>query len=224
VWEVFLLAVVSAFWPALIAVVLVALTSPRPVTLLAFFLAGGLLTTTALGLAIAFSLGDTSLFTGSRPPAPPAVDITVGILALVVALVASRRAPAGDELSEQEPGDEKRPWTERMLGRGSGRIAFLVGIVINLVPGLFAVVGYSNIAQLDYGTATTIVLVASFNVIMFALIEVPLGGYVVAPRWTTDAVARLNAWLKRNGRRLIVAAAAAVGVYLVVRGIVQLVR
>jgi hypothetical protein len=222
-WEVLLLAVVSAFWPALIAVALIALASPRPATLLVFFLFGGLLTTTALGLAIALSLESTSLASGSRPPTPPAVNIAVGALALFVAFVASRRdTERGSAPEVPRENHDRHPWTERLLARGTGRIAFLVGIVINLVPGFFAVAGYTDIARLDYGTVQTIVLVVVFNVIMFALIEAPLIGYVVAPRWTADAVWSFNTWLKRNGRRAIVWTATGVGLYLIVRGILQL--
>ncbi|PWU23260.1 MAG: hypothetical protein C5B48_08910 [Candidatus Rokuibacteriota bacterium] len=221
-WEVFLLAVVSAFWPALVAVALVALASPRPKILLASFLAGGLLTTTAIGLAIALSLEGSSIFTGSHPPAPPAVNIVAGVLLLVVAHVAAHR---NDKTSEQqEPAKAvKEPWTKRMLDRGTGRIAFLVGIVINLVPGVFAVVGYTDIARLDYSTTETVLLVLGFNVIMFALIEVPLVGYAVAPRRTTAGVTRLNAWLKGNARRLIVLTAVAAGIFLIARGLLQLI-
>ena len=219
------MAALAAFWPALIAVALVALASPRPVTLLAFFLLGGLMTTTAIGFAIAFSLSGSSLVTGSHPPAPPLVSITAGALALIFALMASRRAPGHGQLAEDADSEEnaRRPWTERMLTRGTGQIAFLVGILINLVPGFFAVVGYTKIAELHYGAAGTAGFVVAFNAIMFALIEAPLAGYLVAPRATERNVTRLNAWLRRNGRRVVVAAAAAIGVYLVVRGLLQLV-
>src|SRR4051794_1366780 len=44
VLELTLLAIASAFWPLLLAVVLVSFQAPRPVRILACFLAGGLLT------------------------------------------------------------------------------------------------------------------------------------------------------------------------------------
>src|SRR5262249_43040893 len=152
--EIFVLALASAVWPTLIAIVLVALASPRPVRLLSFFLAGGLLTTTALGLAIVFSLESSAAFSGSRSSAPPAVNLVVGLLLLLVAALAwrtGRHEPAPEPEPEPEPegSEHQRPWTERMLARGSGRLAFLVGVALNLVPGLFAVVGYKDIAQLD---------------------------------------------------------------------------
>ena len=49
--ELALLAIASAFWPVLIAVDLIALRTPRPATVLGWFLAGGLLTTIGEGHA-----------------------------------------------------------------------------------------------------------------------------------------------------------------------------
>ena len=57
--ELTLLAIASAFWPVLVVVDLVALRAPRPIPLLAWFLAGGLLTTISEGLAIVFLLEST---------------------------------------------------------------------------------------------------------------------------------------------------------------------
>ena len=58
---------------------------------------------------------------------------------------------------------------------------------------------------------------------MFALIEVPLVGYLVAPAWTAQATARFNVWLRENASRLAVGALAVVGLFLVISGIVNLV-
>ena len=220
--EILGLALLAALWPALVAVVLVALASPHPVTILASFLAGGLLTTTALGLAIVFSLEASDLLTGERPPTPAAIDLVVGVLVLVVAVVAWRTEWTPRRRPKRDPSDREPPWTERMLSRGTGRIAFLVGLVINLVPGLFAVVGYKDIAELDISKLEAVALVVAFNVIMFTLVEVPLAGYLVAPRWTEERVRRLNAWLRGHGREAVVAVATPVGVYLIVRGLLGL--
>jgi hypothetical protein len=219
VLEIFALALASAVWPTLIAIVLVALASPRPVRLLSFFLAGGLLTTTTLGLAVVFSLESTSLLTGPKASAPPAIDLVVGLLLLLTALVAWR---SGWNKREHEGSEQRRPWTEQMLARGSGRLAFLVGVLLNLVPGLFAVVGYKDIAQLDLGPIGATALVVAFNLIMFALVELPLIGYVAAPGWTEEHVRNLNNWLRRHGRAVITLVAAIGGAYLVARGFVGL--
>jgi hypothetical protein len=110
-----------------------------------------------------------------------------------------------------------------MLGRGTGRIAFVVGVVLNLVPGVAAVVGYTRIARLGVDAGAEVALVILFNVVMFTLVEAPLVGYFAAPDWTAVHVHRLNGWLRLHGRHAIAWVAAATGAYLVVRGLVGLV-
>jgi hypothetical protein len=57
---------------------------------------------------------------------------------------------------------------------------------------------------------------------MFAFIEVPIVAYLIAPERTTVAVNAFNAWLGRNGRRVAAYVLAGVGLYLTIRGIIQL--
>ena len=66
-----------------------------------------------------------------------------------------------------------------------------------------------------------VALLLGFYVIMFALIEVPLVGYLVAPAWTEQATRRFNSWLRVNASRLAVGALAIAGVFLVISGIVN---
>ena len=110
---------------------------------------------------------------------------------------------------------------EQMLERGAP-LAFVAGIVLNLFPGFFPLIALKDIAELDEGFATTVALVLGFYVIMFALIEVPLVGYLVAPAWTAQATARFNVWPRENASRLAAGALAIVGLFLVVSGIVNI--
>src|SRR5262249_7688661 len=109
--EILLLALASMVWPALLAVVLVALVSPRPVRLLSFFLAVSLLTTVVIGVVIVFALRDSSLLTDSRRTFGPAVDLAAGAAALLLAVVLGRRPrPARDE---PPPSPSRPSWYER---------------------------------------------------------------------------------------------------------------
>ncbi len=109
-----------------------------------------------------------------------------------------------------------------MLDRGAP-LAFVAGIILNIVPGVFPLIALKDIAELDYGIAETVVVLLGFYAIMFAFIEVPLVGYLVAPAWTTKATQRFNLWLDRNSYGLAVGALGIVGIVMVVRGIVGLV-
>jgi Sap, sulfolipid-1-addressing protein len=214
--ELFLLALASAVWPTLLAVDVIALSTPRPARILFFFLLGGLATSVGIGLVVVFALEGSSGFTGSRPSADPAVYFTVGIAALVAGGMLSKHP----NWVHRDRGKKKKPgWSERVIARGAA-LAFVAGVVLNIVPGVFPIVGLKDIGQLDYGAAATVALVVGFYLIMFVLVEVPLIAYLVAPARTTVEVGRFNRWLKRNGRRLSLATLYVIGIYLIVRGIV----
>jgi Sap-like sulfolipid-1-addressing protein len=214
--ELFLLAVASAVWPTLLAVDVIALRTPRPARILFFFLLGGLATSVGIGLVVVFALENSTAFTGSRSAADPVVYFTAGIVALVVGRVVSDRPSFArrDRRKTQGPG-----WSERVIARGAA-LAFVAGVALNIVPGVFPVVGLKDMSQLGYGAAATVALVVGFYLIMFVLIEVPLIAYLVAPARTAAEVDQFNSWLTRNERRLAVATLYVVGAYLIVRGIV----
>src|SRR5262245_16811557 len=172
--EIVLLALVSMIWPALIAVVVVALASPEPVKLLSFFLAGALLTTISIGLVIVFVLRGSSLFSGSRPTFGPVADLVAGSVALLIAFVTWRRARPEHPRRRSKP--DRPSWSERTLSRGAP-LAFVVGIVLNVIPGVCPLVALKNIAELDYSPAATAALVVGFYLIMFLPAEVPIGSY-----------------------------------------------
>jgi hypothetical protein len=214
--ELFVLAVASAVWPTLLAVDLIALRTPRPARILFSFLVGGLATCVAIGLVVVFALENSTAFTGSRSTADPVVYFTAGIVAVVIGWVVSSH-PNWVHLDRRKtkgPG-----WSERVIARGAA-LAFVAGVALNIVPGVFPVVGLKDIGQLDYGAAATVALVVGFYLIMFVLIEVPLMAYLVAPARTAAEVDRFNSWLTNNARQLAVATLYAVGTYLIVRGIV----
>jgi hypothetical protein len=224
--ELLVLAIASMFWPTLILIVVVALRLSHPVKILAGFLAGGLLTTIAVGIAVVFALEGSDVVSGSSPSIDPAVDITIGLLSLLAAYVLNRRRgqPNAENPSEAEGAAQpKKPSiAERAVNGGAGA-AFVAGVVLNIVPGTFPIVALKDISELDVSDAAKIGAIVIFYVIMFAFIEVPLAAYHFAPERTTVAVNDFNAWLGRNGLRLGVFMLAAVGLYLTARGVLELI-
>ena len=214
-----MLALASMVWPALVAVVVVALASPQPVKLLSVFLVASLLTTVSIGLAIVFVLRGSSLFSGSRSTFGPAVDLVAGVVALIAGAIVRRGGRRGREGPRAK--HDGPTWTERTLSRGAP-LAFVVGVVLNVAPGVFPFVAMKNIAELGYPPAASVALVVGFYLIMFLPAEVPLACYVVAPVRTSVEVGRFNGWLGRNVRRVAALALLVVGLYLVVRGLVAL--
>jgi hypothetical protein len=212
--ELLLLAIASMFWPTLILVDVLAFRLPRPIPILAAFLAGGLLTTIVIGIVIVFFLQGSSLTGSSRPAFDPAVYLTAGALAVGAGYVLNRSRAKPREQNESSAA-------ARAVGGGLA-VAFVAGVVLDIAPGVFPFVALTRIAELDATTGAKVVAIVVFYVIMFAFIEVPIVSYAVAPARTTTAIADFNAWLDRNGRLAGVVALVVVGVYLLVRGLVML--
>jgi Sap-like sulfolipid-1-addressing protein len=205
----------------LIAVDLVALRTPRPIELLAWFLAGGLLTTIAEGLAIVFLLDGTPLASASHR-AGGWGNLIGGIAALLAAAaLKARRVRRADRPESRHDEATRVPWVERAVANG-GRYAFGAGVVLNLFPGVFPLLALRDIAALSYGDEVKVLLVVGLYLCTFALVEIPLVGLLLAPELVEPRVQRLNRWLDRNGMRVAIDALALVGFLLVARGVVQL--
>jgi hypothetical protein len=215
VWELVPLALLSAVYPTLVAVVVIALAGPRPAHVMAFFLVGGMIASVGVGLAIVFAFQDVSFVSDSNPGVDPVVYFAVGAIAFLLAALVRRRPPP----SHEGPGR----FTRTLSRRQSGRVAFLVGVLLNIAPGAFYVVALKDIAQADLGTAEIVAVTIAFCIVMYALIEIPLLGFVVAPERAADLSRRFSAWLGENSRTLGVAILFAAGCYLVLRGILSLV-
>jgi hypothetical protein len=217
--ELLLLAVASAFYPVLLAVVIIFLGRPHPKRLLLFFLAGAMLVSVSIGIAAVNVLNAADIGSSGRHSFGAAVYFTIGIAAIVVGAHFLRTRPK----PKKPKKDSDRPsLTERALSRDSSWLVFALGIVLNL-PGLWYLAGLKNIGLADYSKAAEVALVLGFNVIMFSFIEIPLLGYLFAPEWSQRQVTRFNGWLHRNGRHMGGWIGVGIGCYLLVRGILALV-
>jgi hypothetical protein len=224
--SIFVLALLAMFTPALLAAVTVMMVLPNTKRLMFGYLLGAYLTSISVGLLIVFSLHDSAAVSSSQNTLSPAADIVLGVIALVVGLVLGTGRGAGirerrAKGRSPEGTEPKKGWPERMLGRGSPRVTFAVGVLLTF-PGASYLAALKRMADLDAATAPTVLLVVGFCVIQLALLEVPLIGYLLAPERTQEAVVRFRAWLARNGRRGGAIAAATIGVLLIVRGVIGL--
>jgi hypothetical protein len=222
------LAFAAAVYPTLLAGVIILLARDKPAPLLAGFLAGGVLISLTAGLIIVFALGG-AVSTKNQNSASPTIDLIAGILSIMLAGVLWKRAHDKRGSPQEAPEKKKKKkkkkdgpsWTQRTLGEGSGWAAFGAGLILNL-PGIWYLDALKDIARADAGTATRILWIALFIAIMFALAEIPLIGYAVDPDGTRVRVRRFQAWLAGNEQTIATWAAAVIGVYLTVKGIVGL--
>lgn len=224
------LALAAAFYPTLLAVVVIILTRPNPARLLAAFLIGGMATSIAVGLAVlAIIEGSGVVGGGSSHSISPAIDLVVGLMSLALAFMIATGRPlpfaerrASRKAAKAAPAVEaKDPWTQRILGRDSLALAFGLGIVLDL-PSVWYLAALKDIAKAGNSTGHDIALVLLFNVIMFALIEIPLVCYLVAPQSSAARVARFDEWTRSHLRQIGATVAAVIGVYLTINGIAGL--
>lgn len=212
-WELLPLALLSAVYPTLVAVVVVALASPRPAREMAFFLLGGMIASVSVGLAIVFAFQGSSFVTGSKPLADPTVYFGAGAVALLLAVFVWRRPP---------PHKDGSGRVTRLLSHGQrAAVAFGVGLLLNLAPGVWYIVALKDIAESSYSDAAIVAVVVVFCIIQYALIEIPLLGFAFAPERAADLSERFTVWLDTNNRKVAVGVLIVAGCYMVVRGIIS---
>ena len=225
------LALLAMANPTLLAAVTVMLLMPSPKRMMLGYLLGAYTTSISVGLVIVFALHDSGAVDAGKRTISPVEDIVVGLLLLLVAFVLSsdrdqrlreRRQRKKEAKLAKNGGEEKEPLPIRLLGRGSPRIGFVVGLLLSF-PGVSYLVALGHIDGLDTGIAPTALLVILFCLIQQTLLEVPLIGYALAPERTQDAVNGFRAWLARNGRRAGIIAATVAGSLVIIRGIAGLV-
>ena len=226
------LAFAAAVYPTLLAGVIVILGRPAPRPLLLGFLLGGLLISMTAGAIIVFAL-DGAVSTSHQQSASPTVDIVAGAISLILAGVLARKqdvirarrekraAKQAAKAQAKGKAEPREPLSTRLLSRGSARSAFALGLVLNL-PGVWYLVALKDIAKGNYSVPGALALMLVFNAIMFLLVEIPLIGYLISPEGTRVRVNRFQAWLGDNAQSIAKWAAAAIGFYLIIRGIAGL--
>ncbi len=229
-----LLAFEAALYPTLLAAVVILLSLERPARLIGAYLAGGMVVSVGLGLAIVFALDGSTLVQNSKALLSWTADLAIGGLAVLVAValathaddrLRARRRRSKERRRNGRPAPEPapeatkaEPWSQRILARGSVPIIFVAALFVN-VPGAAYLIALKDIAAGHHSTESIIAQVLLFNVIMFLLAEIPLVGLLVAPERTGVFVDQMNTWLRDHSRQLAIFVCITMGGYLIVRGL-----
>ena len=221
------MALWSAFYPALLAMVVLILARPNARRLLIAYYLGGLTISFVAGALILEAFKAGHAVGASNRSVSPGVDIFAALLALVIfwVLLTGRdrglreRRERRKEVKAAKNGHSRYPWSARVLERESLGLTFAVALVLNL-PGAMYLVALKDIAESKAGTAQTVLWVLLYNLIMFTLIEVPLLGYIASPEATKRRVAAMNAWLGGHGRQIAMGLCASAGAFFLARGLI----
>ena len=221
-----LLALAASVYPTLLAGVILILARPRPLAMLVGFLFGGLTISVIAGVAIVKALESASAFDTTNHSTKPIVSIVVGVISLGLAWgIQTDRIHGGlrrSKPADPDPGAPRHPsLASRALARGSIAMAFFAGVVLNL-PGVWYLEALTEIAKAMPSAASALVQILVFNVIMFALVEIPAVAYLINPQGADGIVRRGSDWGHDHAREIALVVATAVGVWLIVKGIVSL--
>jgi hypothetical protein len=218
--ELFVLGVLSAVRPATSqAAVIALLRAPGAPRLLLAFAFAGFLVSVAVGAVIVVAFdGAGSSFGHSQFAA--AFDVLAGVAALAFAAGLKRgRVSAPRRRPRAEPS-RTAALTAR-LRRPSTATAAVAGIATH-IPGLIYLVVLNAIAAEELGPAASIVWVAVYNALWFSI---PIGAFalaVVAPGTADAYLERAAAWARAHQEPLLIGIFAALGAYLLVKGLLTL--
>jgi hypothetical protein len=105
-----------------------------------------------------------------------------------------------------------------LLGGQSLWVAGIAGLGIAL-PSVDYLAALAVIAAGSPTTATRMTALLVFNVVAFAMVEIPLLAYLLAPERTLAAMTALNQWIRARQRREVAGLLAVVGGVLVTAGL-----
>jgi hypothetical protein len=204
---------------------MVMLVSANAKRLMLGYLLGAYLTAITSGLVIVFALPDSGAVDTTENTLSPALDLALGMIAIVVGVVLSTgsgdRASSARERRRRKREERGPPRWQRALDHGSPRVAFAVGAVLSF-PGASYLVALGLLHREDLSTAATVLSVIAFCLIELILLELPLIGFAVAPDRTVAAIARFRAFVTHDARRIGAWAAFVVGALLLIRGAIEL--
>jgi hypothetical protein len=215
--SVLVMAFAVSLEPFRIGMTVLMLNRPRPMLQLLAFLCGGFAMGIAVGLIVLFAFR-RRLLLGSTYFTLPKVQILIGVVALLVAAVLAARV-----LTERfGPRPEKlATLAQRLLNGRSLWIAGMAGLSIAL-PSVDYLAALAVILASRAAAMTQVGALLMFNVVAFALVEIPLVAYLLAPQTTRRSMVALHDWIRSRRRVEVATLLAAVGGVLLAAGMAGL--
>jgi hypothetical protein len=220
---VLVMAVAVSLEPFRIGMTVLMLNRPRPTLQLLAFLGGGFVMGTTVGLVVLFALRPRLVV--SADVTLPRVQIAIGLLALLVAAVLATRVVARGSVRRAVAGGPAGVGPQRcsrirhLLTGRSLWVAGAAGLGIAL-PSIDYLAVLAVILASGAAPMTQVGGLLTFNVVAFALVEIPLLAYLAAPDRTRSVLAAMQDRVRSRRRRA--ALLAVVGCVLLAAGIAGL--
>ena len=222
--DVVLFSLTAMANPTLIAVTTVMLLLPSPKKLMLGYLIGAYLTSITLGLVIVFEAEKSGIVSSGKQSINPAIDFALGGILIVLSLVlrSDRDRRIRERRAEHKRAKPKKtPKWQTFLSKGSFKMTVVIGALLTL-PGASYLAALTSLAKLHYSSAVTVLIVILINVVMLALLEVPLICFAVAPDWTPGAIERAKGFFRIHGRRYLIVVLMVLGGLLILRAVIEL--
>lgn len=224
---ILVMALAVSLEPFRVAMTVLMVNRPRPALQLLAFLSGGFAMGMTVGLVVIFVL--RRRLVASTHLTLPRVQILIGGLALLVAaLLAARVALGRWRRQPLERGADRgivsdmlerlRTPLRRLLNGRSLWVAGVAGLGIGL-PSVDYLAVLAVILASGAAATTQIGALVLFNVTAFALVEISLVAYLVAPNRTRESLTALNNWIASRRRLEVAALLVVVGGVLLALGL-----
>jgi hypothetical protein len=212
-----LLALSSTVRPTSLAAVTALLVTSRPQRLLLLYILAGLVVSVAIGVLVVSLLHQLA---AKHPKGHAGVEIGLGVIVLAAAAyltIRERRHPRG---GDRPPGKGEDKLAKRL--RNHSVVAAGAAGIITHSPGPFYLAALDAIISTKPGFLDGVAQVLVYNLIWFAM---PIAAFVLSIEDEQNARIRIDAvgaWARRHERVIGPLLLAAVGTYLVVKGLTKL--
>ena len=208
------LAFAASIYPPAVAAVIALGRGSQVRSRVAAFVLGAALVTYASGALMLLVFDEVGVAGPRRRTPSAAFDLALGVSLIALAAWLRRRPST----PKKQGGPSK---IERYLQ--NRRLAFLLGITLYVVPSPIYIGAVKALADANLSTSGGLLALAATVVVMLWLIELPMLALLIIPGRASSALERINAWFGQRGRGLAVLASAGAGVYLAVKGLVDLI-
>jgi hypothetical protein len=201
---VLVMALAVSIEPFRVGMTVLMLSRPRPALQLLAFLSGGFAMGMTVGLVVLFVFRRRLL--ASTYFTLPKVQMLIGFLALMVAVVVAVGFPGRLGWRQATLATP----AQRLLRGDSLSVAGIAGLGIAL-PSVDYLAALAVILASRAAALTQVAVLLMFNIVAFALVEIPLLAYLLAPKTTARSMKALYDWIRARRRLEVAVLVAAAG-------------
>lgn len=211
-------AVLASISPTALLVMAVFLSSANPRTTALMYVTGALLMTAVMAVALLIILRAVGLNQPWARVPRYELRLGLGILALAAAAFVARRRrrePEPDEVPD--PSRKMAGLLARLTAQPRPGTAFAAGVIL-FAPSATFIAAVQVVATSNAALPVTVLALSMVVILTVLVVWLPLVTFLAAPEATGQRLAVLNAWLRENGRTILIGGLVIGGVVLVING------